>query len=75
VRKLITIVNSAVQASSDNEYAQHMTPFLLLTEAIEAGGLERAIGGQLFAIVDKDGEVPQHGSWPISNAFRSKQLS
>ncbi|MBO9424083.1 methyl-accepting chemotaxis protein [Labrenzia sp. R4_1] len=58
VRKLITIVNSAVQASSDNEYAQHMTPFLLLTEAIEAGGLERAIGGQLFAIVGKDGGVP-----------------
>lgn len=58
VRKLIMILNSAVQASPDTKYAQDMGPFLLLTEAIEAGGLERAIGGQLFAIVARDGVVP-----------------
>lgn len=58
VRKLITIVNFAVQASPDSEYAQDMGPFLLLTEAIEAGGLERAIGGQLFAIAAKGEDVP-----------------
>ncbi|MEL7526516.1 MAG: nitrate- and nitrite sensing domain-containing protein [Pseudomonadota bacterium] len=58
VRNLIGIVQEAQTASSDPEYAQKMTPFLLLTEAIEAGGLERAIGGQLFAIVGKTGEVP-----------------
>ncbi|WP_422039743.1 methyl-accepting chemotaxis protein [Roseibium sp.] len=58
VRSLIGIVQEAQTASSDPEYAQKMTPFLLLTEAIEAGGLERAIGGQLFTIVGKTGDVP-----------------
>lgn len=58
VRDLITLVQSAAQASADNAYAEQMTPFLALTEAIEAGGLERAIGGQLFAIVGNTGEVP-----------------
>ncbi|WP_269583334.1 methyl-accepting chemotaxis protein [Roseibium sp. Sym1] len=58
VRDLITLIQSAAQANSDNAYAEQMTPFLALTEAIEAGGLERAIGGQLFAIVGNTGEVP-----------------
>lgn len=58
VRDLITLVQSAAQASSDNAYANQMSPFILLTEAGEAGGLERAIGGQLFALVGKSGEVP-----------------
>ncbi len=59
VRSLITLVYAAVQASPDHEYAQQMVPFSLLTEAIEAGGLERAIGGQLFAIVGNTGDVPE----------------
>jgi methyl-accepting chemotaxis protein len=59
VSDLIMIVDTAVQASRDNAYVQQMAPFLLLTEAIEAGGLERAIGGQLYAIVEKEGNVPQ----------------
>ena len=58
VRDLITLVQGAVQASADNTYAEQMVPFLALTEAIEAGGLERAIGGQLFTIVANTGEVP-----------------
>ncbi|WP_305984407.1 methyl-accepting chemotaxis protein [Roseibium sp. MMSF_3544] len=58
IRDLITIVQAAQNASADPEYAEQMTPFLLLTEAIEAGGLERAIGGQLFTIVGKTGDVP-----------------
>ncbi|WFE88700.1 nitrate- and nitrite sensing domain-containing protein [Roseibium porphyridii] len=58
VRDLITIVQEAQHASADAEYASLMTPFLLLTEATEAGGLERAIGGQLFTTVAKTGEVP-----------------
>lgn len=58
VRQLISLIWTGVQASADSEYAQDMSPFLLLTEAIEAGGLERAIGGQLFTIVAKTGEVP-----------------
>ncbi|MBO6510381.1 MAG: nitrate- and nitrite sensing domain-containing protein, partial [Roseibium sp.] len=48
----------AAQASADTKYAGEMAPFLQLTEAIEAGGLERAIGGQLFAFVANQGEVP-----------------
>ncbi|CTQ72059.1 methyl-accepting chemotaxis protein [Roseibium alexandrii] len=58
VRQLISLIWTGVQASADSEYAQDMSPFLLLTEAIEAGGLERAIGGQLFTIVGKTGDVP-----------------
>ncbi|WP_415717762.1 methyl-accepting chemotaxis protein [Roseibium sp.] len=58
VRELILLVQAAAQASADTKYAGEMAPFLQLTEAIEAGGLERAIGGQLFAIVAKQGEVP-----------------
>lgn len=58
IRDLITIVQEAQHASADAEYASLMTPFLLLTEATEAGGLERAIGGQLFTIVAQTGEVP-----------------
>ncbi|ASP36440.1 methyl-accepting chemotaxis protein [Labrenzia sp. VG12] len=58
VHSLINIVQEAQHASADHIYAEQMTPFLLLTEAIEAGGLERAIGGQLFTIVAKTGEVP-----------------
>ncbi|WP_298813437.1 nitrate- and nitrite sensing domain-containing protein [uncultured Roseibium sp.] len=58
VRDLITIVQEAQHASADAEYASLMTPFLLLTEATEAGGLERAIGSQLFTTVAKTGEVP-----------------
>lgn len=58
VRDLITLVQAAAQASADGDYAAQMGPFIMLTEAIEAGGLERTIGGQLFAIVGKSGEVP-----------------
>lgn len=57
IRHMVALIWSGVQASADNEYAQDMSPFLLLTEAIEAGGLERAIGGQLFTVVAKTGEV------------------
>lgn len=60
IRKLISIVQAAQNASADPVYADKITPFLLLTEAVEAGGLERAIGGQLFAIVAKTGEVPNN---------------
>jgi len=58
IRDLIKIVQEAQHASADPEYAGQMTPFLLLTEAIEAGGLERAIGAQLFTIAGETGEVP-----------------
>lgn len=58
IRDLIKIVQEAQHASADPEYAGQMTPFLLLTEAIEAGGLERAIGAQLFTTVGKTGDVP-----------------
>ncbi|QDG78801.1 methyl-accepting chemotaxis protein [Labrenzia sp. PHM005] len=59
IRQLVALIWAGVQASADSEYAQDMSPFLLLTEAIEAGGLERAIGGQLFTIVGKTGDVPK----------------
>jgi len=59
VHSLIKIVQEAQHASADHIYAEQMTPFLLLTEAIEAGGLERAIGGQLFSLVANSGEVPR----------------
>ena len=59
IRSLLGVIYSAAQASSDDVYVQQMTPFVDLTEAIEAGGLERAIGGTLFAIVGKTGDVPQ----------------
>ncbi|MEP3429295.1 MAG: nitrate- and nitrite sensing domain-containing protein [Roseibium sp.] len=59
VSHLIGLVNSAVQASQDENYAEKMIPFSLLTEALEAGGLERAIGGRLFAAVAKSDEVSQ----------------
>ena len=59
IRDLITIVQAAQHASADPIYAEQLTPFLLLTEAIEAGGLERAIGGQLFTAVANTGDVPQ----------------
>ncbi|WP_299479682.1 methyl-accepting chemotaxis protein [uncultured Roseibium sp.] len=59
IRDLITIAHAAQTASADQIYAEQMTPFLLLTEAIEAGGLERAIGAQLFTIVADSGEVPK----------------
>ncbi len=58
VHDLIRIVQVTAQASPDNEYAADMNPFLALTEAIEAGGLERAIGGQLFTLVGETGDVP-----------------
>lgn len=58
VRDLILIAQAAQSASADPKYAEQMTPFLLLTEAVEAGGLERAIGGQLFSMVGNSSEVP-----------------
>jgi|GEM_PF-1302375 len=58
IMDLVSIVHSAGQASTDTEYVADMSPFLLLTEAIEAGGLERAIGGQLFAIAAQGGQIP-----------------
>ncbi|MET1414245.1 nitrate- and nitrite sensing domain-containing protein [Roseibium sp. HPY-6] len=58
IRDLITIAQAAQNASADQIYAEQMTPFLLLTEAVEAGGLERAIGAQLFTIVADTGAVP-----------------
>ncbi|WP_268957515.1 methyl-accepting chemotaxis protein [Roseibium aggregatum] len=58
IRDLIGIVQVATHGEQDHEFAENMIPFILLTEAIEAGGLERAIGGQLFTIVGKTGEVP-----------------
>lgn len=58
IRDLILIIQEAQHASADPEYAEQMTPFLLLTEAIEAGGLERALGAQLFTIIEKNGEIP-----------------
>jgi methyl-accepting chemotaxis protein len=58
VRELITLLQASAQASEDSIYTQQMNPFIQLTEAGEAGGLERAIGGQLFTIVAQSGEVP-----------------
>ncbi|MEP5623216.1 MAG: methyl-accepting chemotaxis protein, partial [Hyphomicrobiales bacterium] len=58
VSHLIRLVNSSVLSSPDKEYAELMTPFFLLTEALEAGGLERAIGGRLFTTVANTGQVP-----------------
>ncbi len=57
IRALLGVVHDAVQASSDPEYAAEMVPFSLLTDAKEAGGLERAIGGRLFAGVALKGTV------------------
>jgi methyl-accepting chemotaxis protein len=58
VRDLITLVQAAAQATEDGAYTEQMHPFVQLTEAGEAGGLERAIGGQLFTLVARNGEVP-----------------
>ncbi|MEE4010668.1 nitrate- and nitrite sensing domain-containing protein [Roseibium sp. FZY0029] len=57
VRELITLLQASAQATDDSIYTQQMNPFIQLTEAGEAGGLERAIGGQLFTIVAQSGEV------------------
>ncbi|TYC52871.1 nitrate sensor protein [Rhodobacterales bacterium] len=58
VRELIGLVASAAQANSDKQFVEQMSPFLTLTEALEAGGLERAIGGQLFAIANTGSDLP-----------------
>ncbi|WP_346899299.1 nitrate- and nitrite sensing domain-containing protein [uncultured Roseibium sp.] len=57
IRMLLTVVHDAVQASPDPEYAAEMVPFALLTDAKEAGGLERAIGGKLFTLAALKGTV------------------
>ncbi len=65
IRTLLNLVEAAVQASPDPEYQTQMVPFSLLTEAKEAGGLERAIGGRLFTKVAADGSV----SFPLFLAY------
>ncbi|MBO6755033.1 MAG: nitrate- and nitrite sensing domain-containing protein [Roseibium sp.] len=60
VRLLLGVVYAAVQASHDKEYVIQMVPFAHLTEATEAGGLERALGGRLFAKAMLDGSVSQN---------------
>ncbi len=57
VAALLKVVRTAVSASQDPVYVTQMTPFGYLTEAIEAGGLERAIGGRLFTRVAADGKI------------------
>ena len=58
VRTVMNLIEMTAQASADPAFVEEMVPFGFLTEAKEAGGLERALGGRLFAIVARTGEVP-----------------
>ncbi|MBD8893949.1 methyl-accepting chemotaxis protein [Roseibium litorale] len=58
IRALTSLILAVVQSSDDPEYIREMTAFYTLTDAKEAGGLERAIGGQLFTRVAAEGSFP-----------------
>ena len=57
IRNLLHGIEIAVYASPDHEYDSHMLPFLDLTSAKEAGGVERAIGGKVLTTVALNGSV------------------
>ncbi|MFD1695103.1 methyl-accepting chemotaxis protein [Roseibium aestuarii] len=65
IRRLLNLIDEAMRAHPDPIYSSQMLAFSFLTEAKEAGGLERALGGQLFATVAKDGEV----RFPVFKAY------
>lgn len=57
VSELIHLVALAVEASPSQRISVELLPYLALTEAKEAGGLERAHGASLLAHFAKDGTV------------------
>jgi len=58
IRQLVHLIGAIVEASGEQSITTELIPFIALVEAKEAGGLERAIGANLFDIVRKTGDVP-----------------
>lgn len=52
------VVRAIVETSDDGVFTRQMSSFYMLIDAKEAGGLARALGGQLFTKAAAAGEVP-----------------
>ncbi len=73
ISAMIHLIGVVVESSPSSAITAELLPFLALTEAMEAGGLERAIGANFLAAFRDTGEIDNEAFLGFISRFGAEQ--